>query len=225
MQTLLQYPDDVQVYFEGTFVNARNGAMLEFMGSEATLYLDRGRYEIHPERNKKIAASELMLGSGPRGADFYDKPDGEVLHLANWIECVRSRKKPNCPAEAGVGAASAAHLGNIALRSGQVANWKSLTRAACACQQTDLGFENQQQLGACVIRLSMDHLHGLGQRHACGSGFVRCLRATWGRKLSERARNNRVGETTTEVNGSHTPRSIHSLGRDTQLFLQFAPGG
>ena len=32
----------VQVYFEGTFVNARNGEMLEFMGSEATLYLDRG---------------------------------------------------------------------------------------------------------------------------------------------------------------------------------------
>jgi predicted dehydrogenase len=125
VQTLLEYPDrQVQVYFEGTFVNARHGAMLEFMGSEATLYLDRGRYEIHPERNKKIAASELVLGSGPRGADFYDLPKGEVLHLANWIECVRNRKKPNCPAEAGVSAASAAHLGNAALRSGQVAHWK-----------------------------------------------------------------------------------------------------
>ncbi len=102
VQTLLHYPDGVQVYFEGTFVNARNAAMLEFMGSEATLYLDRGRYEIHPERNKKIEASELVLGSGPRGADFYDLPKGEVLHLANWLECVRSRNKPNCPAEAGV---------------------------------------------------------------------------------------------------------------------------
>ena len=49
MQTLLRYPDKgVQVYFEGTFVNARNGAMLEFMGREATLYLDRGRYEVIP---------------------------------------------------------------------------------------------------------------------------------------------------------------------------------
>ena len=126
VQTLLRYPDrDLQVYFEGTFVNARNGAMLEFMGSEATLYLDRGRYEIHPERNKKIQPSELVLGSGPRGADFYDEPKSEVLHLANWIECVRSRNKPNCPAEAGVSAASAAHLANLALRSGQVAHWKA----------------------------------------------------------------------------------------------------
>ncbi len=55
IQTLLQYPEkQVQIYFEGTFVNARNRAMLEFMGSEATLYLDRGRYEIHPERNRRI---------------------------------------------------------------------------------------------------------------------------------------------------------------------------
>src|SRR6202022_2984225 len=38
VQTLLLYPDkDLQVYFEGTFYNARNGAMLEFMGSDATL--------------------------------------------------------------------------------------------------------------------------------------------------------------------------------------------
>src|SRR5262249_13002889 len=53
VQTLLVYPNDLQVYFEGTFCNARNGAMLEFMGSEATLYLDRGRYEVIPERGKK----------------------------------------------------------------------------------------------------------------------------------------------------------------------------
>ncbi|MEX0676799.1 MAG: Gfo/Idh/MocA family oxidoreductase [Pirellulales bacterium] len=126
VQTLLRYPDrDVQVYFEGTFANARNGEMLEFMGSEATLYLDRGRYEIHPERLKKIQYSEMVLGSGPRGADFYDQPQGEVLHLANWLECVRSRARPNAPAEAGVSAATAAHLSNLALRSGEVARWKS----------------------------------------------------------------------------------------------------
>ncbi|HEY1861188.1 MAG TPA: Gfo/Idh/MocA family oxidoreductase [Gemmataceae bacterium] len=123
IQTLLTYPKDFQVYYEGTFVNARNGAMLEFMGSDATLYLDRGRYEIHPERNKS-KYEEFILGKGNRGADFYDKPDGELLHLTNWIDCVRSRKTPNCPAEAGVSAAAAAHLGNLAFRTGKVATWK-----------------------------------------------------------------------------------------------------
>ncbi len=123
VQTLLTYPEKgVQVYFEGTFSNARNGAMLEFMGTDATLYLDRGRYEIHPERGRG-ESEEFVLGSGKRGADFYDKPDGEWLHLSNWIECVRSRNRPNAPAEAGVSAASAAHLANRALRAGQVAHW------------------------------------------------------------------------------------------------------
>jgi predicted dehydrogenase len=126
VQTLLRYPDkQVQAYFEGTFVNARNAAMCEFMGTEATLYIDRGRYEIQPERRSRTRPSELVLGDGPRGADFYAQPDGETLHLANWIECIRTRKKPTCPAEAGVSAASAAHLANQSLRSGQVAKWSA----------------------------------------------------------------------------------------------------
>jgi len=120
VQTLLLYPGDVQVYFEGTFSNARNGAMLEFMGTDATLYLDRGRYEIHPERGQG-SYEEWVLGSGKRGQDFYDKPDGEKLHLTNWLECVRTRQRPTAPAEAGVSAAAAAHLANRALRTNQVA--------------------------------------------------------------------------------------------------------
>jgi predicted dehydrogenase len=121
VQTLLRYPkQDVQIYFEGTFSNARNGEMLEFMGTNATLYLDRGRYEIHPERKKKVEYSEFVLGSGPRGADFYDKPYGERLHLENWVNCVRTGDKPNAPAEAGVAAAEAAHMSNEALRTQRV---------------------------------------------------------------------------------------------------------
>ncbi len=126
VQTLLRYPEQqVQAYFEGTFVSARNRAMIEFMGTEATLYLDRGRYEIHPEPNKKIEYQELILSKGPRGADFFEEVDGALLHLRNWIHCVRARKTPNCPVEEGVKSAAAAHLANQALRTGRVAWWES----------------------------------------------------------------------------------------------------
>ena len=124
VQTLLHYPN-CEVHFEGTFNNAHQGSMIEFMGSNGTLYIDRGRYEIIPERNKPLKASELILGSGPRGADGYDEPPGELLHLTNWIECIRSRKKPNAPAEAGVASAAAAHLANKAYRSNQIAKWQN----------------------------------------------------------------------------------------------------
>ncbi|MGQ0633235.1 MAG: Gfo/Idh/MocA family protein [Planctomycetaceae bacterium] len=125
IQCLLKYPNDVQVYFEGNFSNARHGGMIEFMAENATLYLDRGRYEVIPERNKKIQPQELILSTNPtfRGADFYDIPDGEMVHLVNWVECVRTRAKPAAPAEAGVSAAGAAQLGNIAFRQHKVAEW------------------------------------------------------------------------------------------------------
>lgn len=124
VQTLLRYPEkEVQCYFEGTFSNARNASMIEFMGTDATLYIDRGGYVIYPERRSKVPPSELILGTGPRGADFYNQPDGELLHLTNWIDCVRSRAKPAAPAEAGVSAASAAHLANLSLRKNMIARW------------------------------------------------------------------------------------------------------
>ncbi|MGL5096836.1 MAG: Gfo/Idh/MocA family protein, partial [Planctomycetia bacterium] len=123
VQTILAYPNDVLMHFEGSFSNARNAARIEFQGTEASIHVDRGGYVLHPEKKSKIPPSEMILGTGPRGGDFYDKPDGELLHLTNWIDCVRSRKKPTTPIEAGVSAASAAHLANLALRNGGSAKW------------------------------------------------------------------------------------------------------
>lgn len=124
-QCLLRYPrQGVQAYFESTFANARNAAMIEFMGDEGTLYIDRGRYELHPEIAKKsFTYEEMVLGAGARGADFYEQPDGEMLHLQNWFDAIRSRKAPAAPVEAGVVSASSAHLANMALRTGQAARW------------------------------------------------------------------------------------------------------
>lgn len=124
IQTLLDYPDEqVQLHFEGTFVNARDAARLELLGSEASLYVDRGRYELHPEPRSQVASRELVLGEGPRGRDFYMNPPGETLHLANWLESIRTREKPNAPAEAGVTAVLGPHLGNLAYRRGARVSW------------------------------------------------------------------------------------------------------
>jgi predicted dehydrogenase len=125
VQTLLQYPrQKLQAYFEGTFINHRNRAMVELMGSKATLYCDRGRYEIHPEQDRGVEARERVEGKNEvRGADFSEAVDGELYHLQNWIDCIRSREKPACPAEEGVRSAAAAHLANLSLRSGNVAHW------------------------------------------------------------------------------------------------------
>jgi predicted dehydrogenase len=115
----------VQMYFEGTFCNARQGAMIEFMGTEGTMYIDRGRFELIPEpRFMKNKPDEMILNKDlPRGRDFYPNPDGELLHLQNWIDAIRNQRQPSAPISAGVSAAAAAHLGNEAYRQNRVAVW------------------------------------------------------------------------------------------------------
>ncbi len=125
IQTLLHYGNNLQMHFEGTFCNARAGAMIEFMGTEGNMYIDRGRFELIPEpRFAKNKPEEMILNKElPRGRDFYPQPDGELLHLQNWIDAIRNQRQPSAPISAGVSAAAAAHLGNEAYRRERVAVW------------------------------------------------------------------------------------------------------
>lgn len=131
IQTLLRYPDrEIQVYFEGTFVNQRNKAMVEIMGTRGTMYLDRGRLEILPEPGSGLDRMEFVPGQGERGADF--DVDGGTPHLQDWIDAVRNRTRPVSPAEEGVRACVSAHLANLAFRTGQVARLEQFKRGHLA---------------------------------------------------------------------------------------------
>lgn len=129
VQTLLRYPDQkLQAYFEGTFVNHQNRAALSFLGTDANLYCDRGRYELSPERGKDVRPRSRIDGKRDiRGLDFYEEVDGALYHLSEWVDCVRTRRKPSCPAEEGVRSAAAAHLANLSYRQGKVARWREVT--------------------------------------------------------------------------------------------------
>jgi hypothetical protein len=118
---VLTYPKKkLQIHFVGTFVNAYEKAGVTLMGESGTIYLDRGRMELRPEPNADYKAEDMILGTQPRGADFSDVPDGELLHIGNWIEAIRERKEPSSPVEPAVQAAAAAHWANLAYRENRV---------------------------------------------------------------------------------------------------------
>jgi hypothetical protein len=53
---------------------------------------------------------------------------GDILtsaHMRNWMECVRSRKQPNAPIEAGYSHSIASIMTNAAVRTGQKATFDS----------------------------------------------------------------------------------------------------
>jgi predicted dehydrogenase len=124
IQTLMEFPKHgTQLHFEGTFSCQHRKAGTTLMGENATLYIDRGRLELTPEPDRKAKPIEMVLGKGGKGADF-SSINGEALHLADWLQAVRERRNPSAPAEAGVAAATVAHLGNQAYRKGKVIHHK-----------------------------------------------------------------------------------------------------
>ncbi|MFC5860665.1 Gfo/Idh/MocA family protein [Acidicapsa dinghuensis] len=98
-------PSPFDVVYEGMMASSIDDGGLEFRGTDATLKINRSgmslfREGVHGDINPVL--TERSTG------------DGTVTHMQNFFECVRSRKEPNAPVEAGISAAHASHLCNQA---------------------------------------------------------------------------------------------------------------
>lgn len=83
---------------------------IEFYGTKASLRINRRGYTVFLED----ARSE-PLRVADRGQD--------TPHKRNWLECIRSRKRPNADVELGHLASIPGHLGNISYRVGRRIVW------------------------------------------------------------------------------------------------------
>ena len=87
-----------------------------FVGNKGTLVVDRGGWEVIPEFEGKEALLERV--------DLIKGDDqGLNNHMKNFIDCIKTGKKPNCPVEIAAGVASTCHLGNIAFKTGRRLYW------------------------------------------------------------------------------------------------------
>jgi len=101
INVLLEYPAEFTATFEATLVPGITGAAQEFCGTEGRLYIDRGHYEFHPlGRNAPVVTVKA-----------FSNIDRD--HVNNFLECVRSRQRPNGDVLIGHRSAQASHLGNI----------------------------------------------------------------------------------------------------------------
>ena len=55
------------------------------------------------------------------------KADGSIAHLQNWIDCVRSRQKPNAHIRVAHQAARTSHIANASLKAGKTVKWNAAT--------------------------------------------------------------------------------------------------
>ena len=91
---------------------------LGFVGENGTLVIDRGGWEVIPEK----VNGQLRMEAVPLKKQYGE--GGLNLHVKNHLECIKSRNR-NCNASVEIGAhiAKFSQLGNIAYRTGKKLSW------------------------------------------------------------------------------------------------------
>jgi predicted dehydrogenase len=83
----------------------QNGWSIAFHGDKATMILDDAGFRVYAEPWKKDAPPTVEEASPVPIED----------HIANFTDCMRTRKQPNCPVEIAAQAVSGPHLANLAM--------------------------------------------------------------------------------------------------------------
>jgi predicted dehydrogenase len=113
-----------------------------FIGNNGTLVADRDQWEVIPEQERGPDGTQGRMPSRPARV-VPREARGLDQHTENFIECMRTRATPRCDVGTASLAAINAHLGNIALRTGDVLEWRAEkkrfqgNRAANAMLQPD----------------------------------------------------------------------------------------
>jgi len=99
---------------------------IEILGTNGFIYLGRhgGGWQVH-DSNNKLVHSEFGR-------------QGDAEHIENFIDCIRSRKKPNANAEQGHYSVLLSHLANISYRVGnRKLNFDAKTETFTNCPEAN----------------------------------------------------------------------------------------
>ena len=121
VSTTIEFPNNFTCAHLGTYVSRVDDGGLEFRGELGTLKIDRARLAFYKDdtpyaKGTLTPPPEILIES---------TGDGSIAHLQNWIDCVRSRQKPNAHIRVAHQAARTSHLANASLKAGKVVRWNS----------------------------------------------------------------------------------------------------
>jgi predicted dehydrogenase len=100
------------IYANGVEMIHGPGGGINFVGTTADITVNRGHLSSKPEG---IIKEKL----GERDVHLYHSPG----HQQDWLNCVRSRKKPICDVEIGARSVTVCHLGNLAYWNHRKLRW------------------------------------------------------------------------------------------------------
>jgi predicted dehydrogenase len=110
------------------------GAELELRGTLGTVYAGNNRYEIVPERG-----GAFQDPTPRRKGEIVKSTDGDLDQQAarDFLDCVKSRKRPNADVEEGHRSTTFAHLANIALATRKRLDWDPRAERFTNCDEAN----------------------------------------------------------------------------------------
>jgi len=124
MNVAMDQPEDLLFTWNSGFYNRHYGEGDELvLGVKGTVIRDDEDVRYVPEGggHGREAAAESAKSSGG-GPDIVGSSQ-DYGHMQNFIDCVRSRKQPNCPFEIGFRSAIACQMAIASLRPGPAVRW------------------------------------------------------------------------------------------------------
>jgi len=113
-----------------------------FFGSKGSLSVNRWGYLIRPTNVgswiMSMKGNQFNLGPSAESKEFVIDDEvlaeraSEVVHVRNWLDCMKSRQKPTCDIETGFTSSLPLLVGVQSIRNGHSYTWDPITKTAKA---------------------------------------------------------------------------------------------
>lgn len=117
---VFEYPEMMVTWTLDYCNSYQNGWSITFMGDKATMILDDAGFAVYAEPWKKT--NEPIYKE--------EAPVPVESHVQNFMDCIKSRKDPNCTVEIAAQAVSGPHLANLAFLKGRKVNYADASKAS-----------------------------------------------------------------------------------------------
>jgi len=98
------------IVFDVQFMNGFEGDGAAFYGTEGAVIQEKdNHFRLYDTKNKML--------------EEWEYKDEGVAHMENFLDCIKTRKQPNSPAETGNRVIIGAHLANLSYRGGKRIAW------------------------------------------------------------------------------------------------------
>ncbi len=111
---VFQYPKMMATWTLNYTSSYEHDWSILFQGTEGTILLDAAGYRVYSEPGR----SGSPWGAGNQMQLIAEERDsgGAEAHMQNLLDCIRSRKQPNCTVEIAAAAVEGPHMANLSMR-------------------------------------------------------------------------------------------------------------